>query len=256
MNRFSCKSLLASVTLLLVMANSVTLKAAYFEGFDSVASITANNDPLKWAWFNKSQNAGAAALDPSIGGWWQADASQSFNAQAGPASSFVRAGYDSAPLGVGNTYSNWYITPTFDFVNGDTFSFYTRTFANSPYPDRLQIRLSTSGTSNDVGNSFNTVGVFTNLLGDINSSEAVGGYPEAWTQFTYSVNSSFTGRIALRYYLPNSVNTANLIGVDSFSTTANLYTPVPEPSTTILACVSAGLLIWQRKKLYHKPSVA
>ncbi|MFM7129878.1 MAG: choice-of-anchor J domain-containing protein, partial [bacterium] len=120
-------------------------QGAYFEGFDNVGNITNNNDPLKWAWLNKSQNPGTAGTIPSDGGWWQGTplsptGEATFFSQSGPANSYARADYGSAPLG--NVFSNWFFTPTFDFVAGDTFSFYTRTITNSNYPDRLQIRQS------------------------------------------------------------------------------------------------------------------
>jgi hypothetical protein len=245
MNGFARKALLSCLTFLSAACVN-SLNAAYFEGFDNVGNITVNSDPLRWSWFNKSQNAGAAANDPSIGGWWQGVTTSTFNAFAGPANSYARADFGSSSLG--NVFSNWFITPTFDFIAGDTFSFYTRTIANSAYPDRLQIRLSTSGTSNNVGADFNSVGVFTTMLGEINPNETAGVYPENWTQYTYAITNSFTGRIGFRYYVQNTNTNGNYIGLDSFSTTANLHTPVPEPSTYLLGSVASALLFYCRQK--------
>ena len=237
------------ILLSLVVTVCHETQAAYFQGFDNVGSVTNNNDPLKWAWLNKSQNAGSAATDPSVGGWWQGALGQgTFFAQSGPADSYARADYSSAPFG--NVYSNWFITPTFDFTSGDTFSFYTRTITNSGHPDRLQIWLSTSGTNINVGPDYNSVGNFSTLMGDINPNLNFGGYPDTWTQFTYSLNSSFTGRIGFRYYVTDTTSrNGNYIGVDSFSTTANLYSPVPEPSTYLLGLAAAGILSMAKRRI-------
>jgi hypothetical protein len=240
--------------LVALIASIQNSHAAYIENFDNVSNITVNSDPLKWAWLNKSQNAASngAATDPSIGGWFQGTPNgppATFNAQAGAANSYARADYSSAPLG--NVFSNWFITPTFDFVAGDTFSFFTRTLTNSAYPDRLQIRQSSSLTSINVGNDWTTVGDFTQLLGEINPNLQSGGYPETWSQFTYNISTAFTGRIAFRYYVTDTNSNGNYIGLDTFSTSANLFTPIPEPSTYVLsslACFTFTVIARRRKK--------
>lgn len=245
-------NLLKQLFLLFILVSAYQeTQAAYFEGFENVGNITNNNDPLKWAWLNKSQSPGQAGTDPSIGGWWQGVAAESFFAQAGSPDSFARADFRSTGA---NVISNWFITPTFDFVAGDTFSFYTRTITNSNYPDRLQILQSTSGTSINVGPDFNSVGNFSTMLGEINKDLVKQGYPETWTQFTYNITSSFTGRIGFRYYVTDvaaATPNGNYIGLDTFSTTANLFTPVPEPSTYFVASAATGLLMLARR--YRMP---
>jgi hypothetical protein len=244
------------LSILLALINfqvlSGSLEAAYIEGFDNIGTITDNSDPLLWSWVNNSQNAGPALNNPSVGGWWQGDPTNTFFAQSGPTNSYARADFSSSS-NFGNVFSNWYISPTFTFAAGDTFTFYTRTISNSAYPDRLQIRTSSNGTSINVGGDWSSVGDFTNLIGEINPTEQAGIYPETWTPFTYTVNSNFTGRIAFRYYVADTNVGGNYIGVDTFSTTANLYNAVPEPSTYALMLCGLGVLaVRNRMKLCRK----
>ncbi len=231
------------------------VQAAYMEGFENVGAITNNSNPLMWSWLNKSQNPGPALTNPSIGGWWQGSVSGTFFSQAGSVDSYARADYSSS-ASFGNIFSNWFITPTLDVVNGDSFSFYTRTISNSNYPSRLQVRLSTNGTSNNVGADWTTVGDFSTLLVEINPNEQAGVYPETWTQFSYNFSSAFTGRIGFRYYVVDTNNNGDYIGLDTFSTTASLSTPVPEPSTYILAIGSVGVIALKSRLKARKTNQA
>ena len=90
--------------------------------------------------------------------------------------------------------------------NGAMMTFYTRTVDVPQFPDRLQVRMSTSGTSTNVGTTAYDVGDFTVLMLDINPNLTTVGYPNVWTQFTVTVNgvaSPTTGRLALRYFVPD-----------------------------------------------------
>lgn len=224
---------------LALLASRARIEAAYFEGFDNVGSITNNSDPLKWAWVNNSVSPNT---DVSNGGWGQgAPSASGFNAQAGPANSFTYANFNSSSTG--GAISNWFISPTFDFVAGDSMSFWTRTVTGSTYPDRLEINLSAGGTSLNVGPSATSVGDFSTNTLTINPSLAQGVYPETWTQYTINITSAFTGRVGFRYsILPDSSSAGNYIAIDSFQTSANLYVPVPEPTTYGLAAISTVLL--------------
>jgi len=132
------------------------------------------------------------------------------------------------------TLSNWLITPTFTLNNGDVVSFYTRTASPVDFPDRLQFRMSTAGTSTNVGTSPTTVGDFTTVAVDINPSLTTSGYPTTWTQYSYTVTGLSTqtiGRFAFRYFVTGAgtsifaVN-GSYIGIDDFS-----YTPACAPPT-------------------------
>jgi hypothetical protein len=102
-------------------------------------------------------------------------------------------------------------------------TFWTRTATPSGatvYPDRLQVRLSTSGTSAEAGNSSESVGVFDTLLLDINPTLSATGYPFVWTEFTVTVPptapDSFVGRLSWRYYVfdggPQGHNSKSRLG--------------------------------------------
>jgi len=213
--------------------------AAYVQGFDNVPALLNNSDPVQWAWLNQSESP------TTTGGWWQASTNlsdRSFNAQNGPVNSYAWASFASSNGGA--VISNWLISPTMTFVTGDTFSYWTRTVTGSSFPDRMQVRLSQSGTSIDTGSSATSVGSFTTLVEDINPTLAVGGYPEVWTKYTTTLSSSFTGRIGFRYFVTDLVNNGNYIGLDSFETTASV---VPEPSTYALAGISLAVLASIRK---------
>jgi len=112
------------------------------------------------------------------------------------------------------------MTPEVSFTAGSEISFWTRTATGSSWPDRMQIRVSTNGSSVDVGSAVEDVGDFTNLVLDVNDTLSVGGYPEVWTQFTIDLSAyaGQSGRVAFRYYVPVSAgptgSNSNFIGID------------------------------------------
>jgi len=123
-----------------------------------------------------------------------------------------------------STISNWKITPQLTLNNGDVIKFWSRTADASTWPDRLQFRLNTLGTTN-VGADANSVGDFATLLLDINPTLTVGGYPVVWTEYTITL-TGLTGpttcRLAFRYYVTNggpSGSNSNYVGIDEFTVT-------------------------------------
>ena len=156
-------------------------------------------------------------------GWFQGN-STVFPAQAGAATSYIGANFNNT-TGT-NTISNWLIAPNRTMSNGDVYQFWTRTTTANPFPDRLQVRLSTAGASTNVGTGPTGLGDFTTLLLDINPSYELGVYPEVWTEFTITISGlggPTSGRLAFRYFVemggPTGDN-SNYIGIDTFS-----YTP-------------------------------
>ncbi len=156
-------------------------------------------------------------------GWFQGN-SAVFPAQAGATTSYIGANFNNT-TGT-NTISNWLLAPNRTFNNGDVIKFWTRTTSKNPFPDRLQVRLSTAGASTNVGTGAGGIGDFTTILQDINPTLAVGGYPEIWTEFTLTLSGlagPTSGRIGFRYFVtmggPTGDN-SNYIGIDTFS-----YTP-------------------------------
>jgi len=158
--------------------------------------------------------------------WFQGNTAV-FPAQAGATNSYIGANFNNT-TGT-NTISNWLIAPNRTMSNGDVYKFWTRTTTANPFPDRMQVRLSTAGASTNVGTGPNGLGDFTTLLLDINPMYDTGGaYPEVWTEFTITISGlagPTSGRLAFRYFVelggPTGDN-SNFIGIDTFS-----YTPAP-----------------------------
>ena len=184
------------------------------EGFDVVP-------PTGWTRNNLSNPLGT-------GVWGQGNPSN-FNSHSGATNSYATALWSSTTsTGVG-TISNWLITPELNLQNGATLQFWTTTApGTTQYPDRLQVRLSTSGSSTNVGTSETSVGDFSTLLLDINPTYSTTVYPRTWTQFTVTLSgipASATGRIAFRYFVENggggaAATNSNVIGLDDVSYSA------------------------------------
>jgi hypothetical protein len=124
--------------------------------------------------------------------------------------------------------------------NGAVLNFTTRTVDVPQFPDRLQVRMSTNGTSTDVGTTEFEVGDFTVLMLDINPNLTTTDYPNVWSYFTVTVSglaSPTTGRLAFRYFVPNGGPhgpNGDYIGVDqvAFFCTPPPPTPTPPPPPT------------------------
>ncbi|MDY0125585.1 MAG: choice-of-anchor J domain-containing protein [Anaerolineaceae bacterium] len=192
----------------LLPQSGVGLTVDFSEGFNDITTLPTQG----WAFINKSDPIGV--ID-----WFQGN-SDVFPAHSGDATQYIAANFNNA-AGVG-TISNWLILPTRLFKNGDTLSFYTRTTLGSVWADRLEVRMSFAGDSEDVGVGALDVGDFDHFLASINPDLISDGYPTEWTEITVPINLTqpVVGRIALRYFVtnagPNGTN-SNYIGIDSLS---------------------------------------
>jgi hypothetical protein len=206
--------------LIVVGAANVASAQALTEGFDSVANLPT----LGWVQVNRSPPLGSSV-------WSQCGGTAIPPAHSGASTSCALVNFNST-TGVG-TISNWLITPVVTLTNGATVSFYTKTPSNA-FPDRLQLRMSTSGTSTDTGTTATSVGVFTTLLVDIDPTYA-GTYPTTWTQFTATISGlpgPTQGRFAFRYFVENGGpdgDNSNIIGLDTFA-----YTPGTTATDAVL----------------------
>jgi hypothetical protein len=192
------------------------ITTSFAEGFNDITTLVGNG----WARTNNSNPLGSTA-------WFQGNPAV-FVSQSGATNSYIGANYNNTG-GVG-TISNWLLTPEVQLNNGTKITFWTRVPTNSQYPDRLEVRLSTSGGSTDVGASETSVGVFTTTLLSINPNLVVGGYPDTWTVYTVTVSglpAPTTGRFGFRYFVTDGGQTgsnSNYIGIDTFN-----YVTLPAP---------------------------
>lgn len=182
------------------------ITTSYGEDFDDFSLLVGNG----WFFQNNSTTIGP-------GDWAQGDGGF-FPAQIGTSNAFAGCTYDSG-VNPGNV-SNWMVSPTFTIANGDEVEFWTR--AAGAASDRVEVRLSTNGTSTNVGSTDSDTGDFTTLLLSINPTMTPSGYPSTWTRYSATVSGlsgPTDGRIGFRYYVTDSgVGGPNgdYIGVDSF----------------------------------------
>ena len=206
---------------LLAMAPTLLHAQAYSEDFVDINTLVPNG------WFMQNNSVPVGSTN-----WFQGN-SIVFAAQNGAATSYIGANFNNTTGA--NTISNWLLTPTRTLKNGDVFSFYTRTTVDNMYPDRLQVRLSTAGTSTNVGTGSAAVGDFTTVLLDINPGLVTSVYPfTGWQQYTITISgltAPTSGRIAFRYFVtnggPSGLN-SNYIGIDNV-----VYTPYVCPTFTL-----------------------
>ncbi|HUC82992.1 MAG TPA: choice-of-anchor J domain-containing protein [Flavisolibacter sp.] len=200
------------------VAPSPVQSRSFVEDFDTVANLYAKG----WVFNNNSRPQGAATWQQGVYavGKLGFDGWPAFSYKAS-ADEYAFAGYAS-----GNdvaTLSSWMITPPIEMKNGDKFSFYTRTFEGSTFPDRLQVRMNPTDETADVGFNGTSVGKFTQLLVEVNAGLTVSGYPETWTKYEVTIsglpNTLLKRRIGFRYYVPDGGTAganSNAIGIDKF----------------------------------------
>ncbi len=189
----------------------------FLEDFDNISTLS------DWFFQNNS-----ASQDQN---WQQGDATQ-FVSHQGASNSFIGVGYQSSSASTPVTLSNWAITPSRTYNNGDIITFYTRRIDASPvFPDRLEVRLSEDGNNFNIGFVPEDVGTFTTLLLSINPTLSTTAYPSTWTQYTITISGlsgPTNGRIGFRYYVtdggPGGSN-SNYIGIDSYTYYSTLNPP-------------------------------
>lgn len=177
-----------------------------------------------WVQVNNSSPAPDEAT--SLNGYAQGFAPY-FAAQAGSPGEYAQVSWRSTTsLGAG-TIGNWLITPVLNLFNGMQVTFHTRTFT-SPHADRMEVRMSTAGSSTDVGSLPTDVGDFSTLLLEVNPLLAAGGYPTDWTQQSVTVSGlpgPTTGRLAFRYFVTGAGAgngpgaNGNYVGIDTLTVT-------------------------------------
>lgn len=217
--------LFLAVAIGFLLGSSQNAKAqAFNEGFEDLGTILTSSD---WTTTNHS-----SPNNPAVTGWSQCAGTQIAPAQAGTTNSCVQVNYLSVTPDLAGTINNWLIGPNRTLNNGDTISFYTRTLTGNAFGDRLQVRLSTSGASTNVGTSATDVGDFSTLLLDISPTYQFGQYPEVWTQFEITISGlsgPTSGRFAFRYFIEDGGQDGShgyIIGVDTVTYSPAAAVPV------------------------------
>jgi len=226
---FNILSALLISTMMLICGSAANAQALN-EGFDDLPALLANG------WFTKNNSS---PNNPVVPGFTQCQLGGGIAPHVGGATSCVTAGRDGGLTNT-RTLSTWLLGPNRTFTNGEQISFYTRDTNSSFFSNRLQVRLSTSGASTDVGTTATDVGAFTTLLLDINptyaSTGSAGGYPGVWTQFTLTISGlagPISGRFAFRFFVVDDFGGGNpsSIAIDSLGY-PTAYLPPPSPSPT------------------------
>ena len=188
----------------------------FSEGFDSVANLAAAG----WLQVNNS----AVPANP----WFQGN-SGIFAAQAGAADSYAGADFLSSDSG---TIDNWLISPILAIDAGSVLSFYTKSAGTKGFADQLGVYFSATGGT--------AVSDFV-LLGSIGA----GNYPLGWTQYSFDLSPSATGRFAFRQ--GGTADTADYLGIDTVSVAA-VTNPIPEPSTYALMALGIAAVAVVRRR--------
>jgi hypothetical protein len=237
--RLACSAIVCAIAFFVVIE---PLRAA-------VLSESFETFPLAgWAIINNS----APLNDPSSQTSWFQGNSGIFQAHQGD--TYAAANFNNAAPGSDSIISDWLITPTISLANGAVLNFYTRTDTASTFPDRLEVRLSTNGSSTDVGSTATSVGDFSMLLLSINPNLALGAYPEDWTLFTVTLSGlpdPTSGRLAFRYFVDNTNDNANYIGIDDVSVSDNVSgVPLPVAGAGLPGLIAAvgGLFALVRRR--------
>jgi hypothetical protein len=256
------KYLAASITLTaLTIAASAPAAHAQFttlsEAFDNVSALLTTGG---WAATNLSTPPPFTGANTQL--WRQGDptltASEDFLSSGGDPSTnpagYAYADFQSTRgnnLAAAGTISNWFITPVLDFSLGGVLSFFSRTTLGNSRAEFLEVRVSTSGASTNVGTSAASVGDFTTLLLTVGDLDELNTYPgineDEWLEFGANIAAlGSTGRIGFRYFATDggaNGTQGQFVGIDTFD-----YVAVPEPSAALGTLVLGGIAVGLRRR--------
>lgn len=195
----------------LILLCSQGFAQSFTENFDNIPALYSSG-----GWFSLNRS------NPSNSNIWYTDPGN-FTPYSGGTGSCISAGwYCTDTVGTGDA-SVWLFTPSVMLHNGDTISFYTISYNNAEYPDRLELRLNTANMGTFVGTTETSVGDFTDLQLTINPALDTVNYPMVWTRYSVLLTTvpggAAMGRIAFRYVVPNTGGTGingSVVAIDNF----------------------------------------
>ncbi len=160
-----------------------------------------------------------------LGVWYQDMGN--FVSHSGSTLSTIIADFTTIPEDKSGTISCWLFTPELFFGSNDSISFWANSFNGNYYANKLEVRISTSGSSTHVGSDENSVGDFGTLLYTINPNFDQYGFPPQWIQHKIKLPigtiTGLSGRLAFRYVVTDGGplgHNGSTIGIDDF----NYYT--------------------------------
>jgi hypothetical protein len=221
-------NLFAKSALSLCVVASLQAASFFGQGFEDIDNLPG------WVIVNNSTPGGQTPE-----GWFQGTGV--FTAPSGPPTSYIQANFENA--GDPGDISTWLLTPELTLQPGSILRFSTIGEDVPGFPDRLEVRLSNSGSSTDVGVTPFSIGVFTTLLLSINADLADAGYPTAWTEYSHTLSefsAPVAGRIGFRYFVPDRTVNGSTIGLDSVAV-------IPEPAPAILLSAGMALIVCLRR---------
>lgn len=181
---------------------------SWVQDFDSISAAHRQG----WVTVNNTQPAGVETWTQAYGYY---EGKKGFNNGILPnPQSYLYSGKDfiMATYNCGSGAANvsaWLISPKTMMKNGDQIVFYTSAFPGASRPDRLQVRMNATGSSDNVGSDSTSVGDFKTVLVDINPNLSKSGptaYPQQWTKYTLTLNNlpaPAERRFAFRYFVAN-----------------------------------------------------
>ncbi|MBX3162852.1 MAG: T9SS type A sorting domain-containing protein [Bacteroidetes bacterium] len=264
------------ITLLFLAASAtITVNAQLVlqENFTAPMTSWLNASATGWTVTNQSVPTGTAADQ----GWQQGCTialggnnimPTAYNGNGGAGGDFASVGtaggFSSIIQTTSGQVSNWLISPAVTIQDGYVFQFATRTGNTQSFnggtvnvsPDRLQLRMSTTGSAYTSPAGPTGIGSFNTLLFDVNpaySTSTVGavvngtttnGYRQnGWTVYTVQITgvpTPVTGRFAFRYFVENAAASGSIsstqrglwIGIDGVKYTGPCITPTVSNYTT------------------------